>query len=207
MGSGSGARGLTAGIASTMADDDRPTPGSPGSRPAPEEPTPPDALTPPDPPPYRIAVVGAGRATHAEYETARALGRALAESGAVVVCGGRGGVMEAVARGVAEGGGVTVGILPGAEAAEANAWIGIPLATGMGEARNALVVRGAEAVVAVGGGWGTLSEIALARKMGRDVTTLGAPPADDLGLHASPDPLSAAKWSIEAARVYRRGRS
>ncbi len=158
-------------------------------------------------PPYRVAVVGAGLATDAEYRTARSLGRALAEAGAVVVCGGRGGVMEAVARGVTEGGGVTVGILPGAEAAEANAWVGIPLATGMGEARNALVVRAAEAVVAVGGGWGTLSEIALARKMGRDVTTLGAPPAVDLGLHASSDAASAAKWAIGAARVYREGRS
>lgn len=158
-------------------------------------------------PPYRVAVVGAGHATEAEYRTARSLGRALAEAGAVVVCGGRGGVMEAVARGVAEGDGVTVGILPGAEAGEANEWVGIPLATGMGEARNALVVRGAEAVVAVGGGWGTLSEIALARKMGRDVTTLGAPPTGDLGLHASSDAVSAAKWAIEAARVYREGRS
>lgn len=155
------------------------------------------------PVPYRISVVGAGNADGERYEAARALGAALARAGAIVVCGGRGGVMEAVARGATESGGVVVGILPGADAAEANPWIGVPIATGIGEARNALVVGAGEAVVAVGGGWGTLSEIALARKMGRSVTTLGEPPAQGLGLHASTDPESAAEWVIEAARVYR----
>lgn len=152
---------------------------------------------------YRVSVVGAGDATEGEYATARALGSALARAGAVVVCGGRGGVMEAVARGASEAGGVCIGILPGSDALGANPWIGIPLPTGMGEARNALVVRGGEAVVAVGGGWGTLSEIALARKMGLSVTTLGEPPAEGLGLHASREPEAAARWAIEAARVYR----
>ena len=159
-----------------------------------------------DAPAFRVAVVGAADATPEEYAEARALGRALAESGAVVLCGGRGGVMEAAARGAAEAGGVTVGILPGPEASEANAWIAIPLPTGMGEARNALVVRGAEAVVAVGGGWGTLSEIALARKMGRPVATVGTPPAADLGLPGCGDGASAARWALEAAREHRRTR-
>lgn len=156
--------------------------------------------------PWRIAVVGAGDADPGEYEQARALGAALVRRGAIVVCGGRGGVMEAAARGAHEAEGTTIGILPGTETSEANDWIHIPLPTGLGEARNALVVRGAEAVVAVGGGWGTLSEIALARKMGRAVTTLGEPPASGLALHASVDPDAAAEWVIEAARVYRRAR-
>ena len=160
-------------------------------------------MSPGVPRPWRIAVVGAGSASSEEYETARAVGRALAEGGAVVVCGGRGGVMEAAARGAAEAGGTALGILPGDASAEANPWIGLPLPTGLGEARNALVVRAAEAVVAVGGGWGTLSEIALARKMGRNVTTLGDPPAGELRLHPSPDAASAAEWAIRAARVYR----
>lgn len=153
--------------------------------------------------PYRVSVVGTGEATADEYRAARALGSALARAGAIVVCGGRGGVMEAVARGATESGGVAVGILPGSDAAEANAWIGIPLPTGLGEARNAVVACAGEAVIAVGGSWGTLSEIALARKMRRPVTTLGSPPAEGLELHASPDPESAAEWAIEQARVYR----
>ena len=157
--------------------------------------------------PYRVAVVGAGDGEAEEYRLALALGRALADAGAVVLCGGRAGVMEAVARGAAEVGGIAVGILPGPEATEANPWIGIPLATGMGEARNALVVRGAEAVVAVGGGWGTLSEIALARKMGREVITLAAPPAEGLGLEMAPDAAAAAAWAMERARAFRARRS
>ena len=159
-----------------------------------------------DGPAYRVAVIGAADASPEEYARARETGRALAEAGAVVLCGGRGGVMEAAARGAAEAGGLTVGILPGGEASEANPWIVVPLATGLGEARNALVVRGAESVVAVGGGWGTLSEIALARKMGRSVATVGAPPAGDLGLPACPDGASAARWAVEAARDFRGSR-
>lgn len=155
------------------------------------------------PAPYRVAVVGASEATADEYEAARAVGSALARAGAIVVCGGRGGVMEAAARGATEAGGVAVGILPGNDAAGANPWIGVPLPTGLGEARNAVVARAGEAVVAIGGGWGTLSEVALARKMGRAVTTLGRAPAEGLDLHASHDPESAAEWAIERARVYR----
>jgi len=153
--------------------------------------------------PFRIAVVGAGDATEDECEAAREVGSALARAGAIVICGGRGGVMEAVARGASEAGGLSIGVLPGLDTSEANPWIGVPLPTGLGEARNALVVRAGESVVAVGGGWGTLSEIALARKMGREVTTLGDPPAGGLGLHASANSTAAAAWAIEAARNYR----
>jgi len=90
------------------------------------------------------------------------VGRGLADKGAVVVCGGRGGVMAAASKGAAEAGGVVVGILPGLDRAEANEWVTVAIATGLGELRNGLVVRGADAVVAVGGAYGTLSEIALA---------------------------------------------
>lgn len=154
--------------------------------------------------PLRVAVVGAGDASPREEEMAMALGAALARAGAVVVCGGLGGVMEAAARGCAQEGGWTVGLLPGGDARRANDWIRLPLPTGMGEARNVLVVRAAEAVVAVGGAWGTLSEIALARKMGVPVATLGEPPATGLELPASDSPEAAAEWAVVTARSRRR---
>jgi uncharacterized protein (TIGR00725 family) len=88
------------------------------------------------------------------------------------VCGGLGGVMEAACRGARSGGGLTLGLLPGGDREEANGWVLVPVPTGLGEARNALVVQAADALVAVGGGWGTLSEIALALKLGRPVVGL-----------------------------------
>ena len=153
--------------------------------------------------PYRIAVIGSGSAAMGDYECARALGGALARAGAVLVCGGLGGVMEGAARGAREAGGVTIGILPGSTASGANPWITLPLPSGMGEARNALVVRAAEAVVAVGGEWGTLSEIALARKMGIAVATLGLPPATGMDLPGMADPDGAAHWAVEQVRLAR----
>lgn len=150
--------------------------------------------------PLRVAVVGAAQASDGERVLAEELGRALAGAGAVVLCGGRGGVMEAVAKGAAGAGGLTVGILPGADPASANDWIALPLATGLGDARNALVVGTAEAVVAVGGSWGTLSEIAWARKAGIAVGTLGRPPAEGLGLPALEGPTEAAAWALSEAR-------
>jgi uncharacterized protein (TIGR00725 family) len=101
------------------------------------------------------------------------VGRALAEHHAVVVCGGLGGTMEAACRGAKAGGGTTVGILPGFDRADANPYVDIALPTGLGEARNALVVRAADALIAVGGEWGTLSEIALALRAGKRVVGLG----------------------------------
>jgi hypothetical protein len=154
----------------------------------------------PAPAPYRIAVVGASQAAEEDLANAHRLGAALAKLGAVVLCGGRGGVMEAAARGAAEAGGLTLGFLPGADPGDANPWITLPLATGLGEARNALVVGSSEAVVAVGGSWGTLSEISLARRMGLDVGTLGTPPAQGLGLPALADPDHAAAWAVANAR-------
>ncbi|WP_322800503.1 TIGR00725 family protein [Thermoflexus sp.] len=122
--------------------------------------------------PIRIAVVGSSEATPQEEAWAEQVGRLLTAAGAVVICGGRGGVMEAVCRGAVEAGGLTVGILPGNDPEEANPYVRLPLPTGLGEARNALVVRAAEAVIAIGGEFGTLSEIALALKWGIPVIGL-----------------------------------
>jgi len=106
-------------------------------------------------------------------EVAEAVGRGVAEAGAVLVCGGRDGVMEAACRGAKARGGLTVGILPGLDRSEANAFVDVAVPTGMGETRNALVVRAADVVIAVDGGYGTLSEIALALVAGTPVVGIG----------------------------------
>jgi uncharacterized protein (TIGR00725 family) len=117
-----------------------------------------------------VAVIGPGdEPTVAAAE----VGRLLAEHGAVLVCGGRAGAMEAACRGAKVAGGLTVGILPGSDRSEANPFVDVVLPTGLGEARNALVVGAADVVIAVGGGHGTLSEIALALKAGKRVIGLG----------------------------------
>src|SRR5512136_999758 len=115
----------------------------------------------------QIAVIGAVDADPHEMATADAVGALVAKHGAVLVCGGLGGVMEAACRGAKEAGGTTVGILPGTE--EGNPYLDIIIRTGLGHARNILVVLSADAVIAVGGGYGTLSEIAIALKTGRPV--------------------------------------
>ncbi len=119
-----------------------------------------------------ISVIGSSAATDEEYRLAEEVGKLVASSGYGIVCGGRGGVMEAACRGAKSVGGTTVGILPGNSSAEANPWVDIAIPTGMGEARNALVVAAGEAVIAVGGEYGTLSEIALALKAGKTVIGL-----------------------------------
>ena len=121
-----------------------------------------------------IAVVGPGSdADAATLAAAEEAGAAVAEAGCVLVCGGLGGVMEAACRGAKSALGTTVGLLPGSDREEANGWVDLAIPTGMGEMRNALVVRAADAVVAVGGSWGTLSEIALARRAGKPVAGVG----------------------------------
>lgn len=137
--------------------------------------------------------------TAAEAETAEALGRGLAEAGAVVVCGGLTGVMEAVARGVRAAGGLTIGILPGNDRTEANAFIDVALATGMGEMRNALIVRCAGAVVAVGGGHGTLAEVALALRIGTPVAGLQDRFVGKVDMPRLDTPESASAWAIAHA--------
>ena len=113
------------------------------------------------PPPF-IAVVGTSDPSPELYATAEEVGRRLAKAGATVVCGGLGGVMEAVCRGASQARGRTVAILPGPDRGAANAFVDLAIATGLGEARNALVARAGDAMIAVGGGYGTLAEVALA---------------------------------------------
>jgi uncharacterized protein (TIGR00725 family) len=120
-----------------------------------------------------IGVIGGSAPTEEEIATAEVVGRALAESGATLVCGGRGGVMAAACRGARSAGGLTIGILPGADRSEANPYVDIPIATGIGEARNAIIARTAQAIIAVGGSYGTLSEIAFALSFGTPVVGLG----------------------------------
>jgi len=121
----------------------------------------------------RLAVIGAALATETELDLARRVGAEIARSDAILLCGGLGGVMEAAAHGASAAGGLTLGFLPDYDPESANAWIAIPLPTGLGQARNVLVVAGAEAVIAIGGGAGTLSEIGMALKLGRPVVGLG----------------------------------
>jgi len=120
-----------------------------------------------------VGVIGEGVCSRRVAALAERVGRAIAEAGAVLLCGGLGGVMEAASRGAARAGGTVVGLLPGFEARDANRWVGIPIVTGMDQARNVILVRSSDAVIAVGGRYGTLSEIALALKLGRPVVGLG----------------------------------
>lgn len=121
--------------------------------------------------PY-VMVSGPGRANEREMAWAEEVGRLLAEAGAVVLCGGLGGVMDAVARGASSAGGISVGILPGDTRDGASDGLTVALPTGMGETRNALLVRAADVVIAISGEYGTLSEIAFALKIGRPVVGL-----------------------------------
>jgi len=119
-----------------------------------------------------VAVIGAGRCSEVVAQVAESVGRELARRGATVVCGGLGGVMEAACRGAKSEGGLTIGILPGFSRHEANPHVDIPVVTGLGEARNVIVVRTSQAVIAVDGEYGTLSEIAYALKLGIPVVGL-----------------------------------
>ncbi len=119
-----------------------------------------------------IGVIGAGVADGTTLKIAENVGRLIAKRGAVLVCGGLGGVMEAAARGAKAEGGTTIGILPQKNRDDANPSIDIPIATGFGEGRNVIIVRTADVLIAVGGEYGTLSEIAFALKMGKTVVGL-----------------------------------
>jgi uncharacterized protein (TIGR00725 family) len=144
--------------------------------------------------PY-VAVVGAADATPEELRLASEVGRLLAEDGAVMVCGGLGGVMDEAARACEEAGGTSVGILPGDDRAPASRHLTVSVATGIGEARNALVARSADVVIAVGGEYGTLSEIAFALKMGKPVIGLAT---WELSREGMPDPLLRIDSPVEA---------
>ena len=120
-----------------------------------------------------IAVIGGGQCTAAEAAQAEEIGRLIAERGATLICGGLGGIMEAACRGATQAGGFTVGVLPGDDPKAANRFVSLPLATGIGFARNAMIVRAASAVIAVAGSYGTLSEISYARQFAKPVIGLG----------------------------------
>jgi uncharacterized protein (TIGR00725 family) len=119
-----------------------------------------------------VAVCGASQATQLQLDAAREVGKLLADAGAIVINGGFGGVSGAASEGAARAGGTVVGILPDLDRDGANPHLTISLPTGMGQARNVLIVTAAESVIAIGEGWGTLSEIATARRLGRSVITL-----------------------------------
>ncbi len=144
-----------------------------------------------------VAIIGPGDAGGEIYGLAREVGRLVAQRGGVVVCGGLAGVMEAAARGATEAGGVAIGVLPDEDRHRANPYLSYSIPTGIGQARNLAVVCSADAVVAVGGGYGTLSEIGLARKVGRPVVSLGG---WDLGEHVvvAESPEEAVERAFEA---------
>ncbi|MBC8412357.1 TIGR00725 family protein, partial [bacterium] len=119
-----------------------------------------------------ISVIGAGSCNSTIYDLAEELGRLIANNGATLITGGLGGVMEAASKGAIEAGGTTIGILPGNDKSEANTYVQIPIVTGMGHARNVIVVKSADAVIAVAGELGTLSEIAIALKTGKPLIGL-----------------------------------
>lgn len=122
--------------------------------------------------PHHIGIIGTGTCPDTTYQLARNLGFEIGKRGWLLICGGLGGVMEGAARGCAEAGGLTVGLLPGLTKQSANPFIRIPIPTGLGDGRNLLVVRASDVVVAIAGGYGTLSEIALALKINKPVIGL-----------------------------------
>jgi uncharacterized protein (TIGR00725 family) len=145
----------------------------------------------------QVSVIGSG-AEHEERATE--VGRLLAERGATVVCGGLGEVMAAVARGAKEVGGTTLGILPGESHADANPWLDHVVVTGIGHARNLAVVASGDAVIAIGGSWGTLAEIAFAQRLGRPTVML-APSWELDGVERAGSPGEAVDWALSHARA------
>jgi uncharacterized protein (TIGR00725 family) len=143
----------------------------------------------------QVSVIGSG----AEHEQrAETVGRLLAERGVTVVCGGRGEVMAAAARGAKSAGGTTIGILPGEDRADVNEWIDHVVVTGIGHARNLAVVASGDAVIAVGGSWGTLAEIGFARTLGRPVVVV-EPGWDVAGVDRAPTPEAAVDRALAQA--------
>jgi uncharacterized protein (TIGR00725 family) len=135
----------------------------------------------------RVSVIGGSRVDEPTAERARTVGRLIAERGYTVVCGGLGGVMEAVCAGASEAGGETVGILPTADRRDANEYVDTAVATGLGHARNAMVVMNGDAVVAVDGGAGTLSELGFAGVFDRPVAGLGTHDVDGVAAVDTPE--------------------
>jgi uncharacterized protein (TIGR00725 family) len=152
-----------------------------------------------------IAVTGGGRCSPGEAADAEAVGRELAKSGVTLICGGLGGVMEAACRGASTENGITVGILPTDDTSTANRFVQIPVATGLGQARNIAVVRSAHAVIAIGGEYGTLSEIAFALKsktpvVGLNTWSLRRNQKDDTAITIAKNPADAVKKAVSLAK-------
>ncbi|MBU0985569.1 MAG: TIGR00725 family protein [candidate division Zixibacteria bacterium] len=146
-----------------------------------------------------IAIIGASKCSKKLRDMASVVGQYVAENGGVVVCGGMGGIMEGAAKGAKEGGGVTIGILPTLDRNDANEFIDFVLPTGFGEARNIIVVRAADAVVAFPGKFGTLSEMAFALQAKKPVISISAWKLGD-DIIQMDDPLEAAQKAMELAR-------
>ena len=154
-----------------------------------------------------IGVIGASSPTKKIENLAKEVGCLLAASGAVVICGGLSGVMEAVCRGAKSKGGTTIGILPGSNPDVANEWIDHVICTGMGEARNLVIIKSSDAVIAVGGGYGTLSEIGFALKLNKPIIGLQTwalenPNMDNLALKVVDNPKDAVSISIKMAKSH-----
>lgn len=151
-----------------------------------------------------IGVIGASSCDEKIGNSAYNVGKAIAGSGAVLVCGGMGGVMDRACRGAREAGGVTIGILPGDSRLSGNPYLTYAIPTGLGEARNSIVVKSSDAVVAVDGSYGTLSEIAFALKWGKPVAGLGTWELKNHTGETAPityfkDPVSAVRWVVKSA--------
>ena len=146
-----------------------------------------------------IAVIGAGKCSKKLRDMAADIGRYVAENGGVVLCGGLGGIMEGAARGAKEAGGTTIGIIPSENKADANQFIDYVIPTGFGQARNVLVVRAADAIVALPGKFGTLSEMAFALVSGKPIVSVQAWKLGEEILQVE-DPVEAAKIAMDLAR-------
>ncbi len=146
-----------------------------------------------------IAVIGAGKCSRKLRDMAAEIGRYVAENGGVVLCGGLGGIMEGAARGAKEAGGTTIGIIPSENKADANQFIDYVIPTGFGQARNVLVVRAADAIVALPGKYGTLSEMAFALVSGKPIVSVQAWKLGEEILQVE-DPIEAAKIAMDLAR-------
>lgn len=123
-----------------------------------------------------VAVIGPREASSEEYECAEQLGKALAEAGLQLMCGGKNGVMEAVAKGHLQAGGTPIGLIPETEWSQANPYISIPIATGIGKSRNVIIAQACPVLIAVGGGYGTMSEMAFGLHFEKQILTLGNAP-------------------------------
>jgi|SRR5689334_15037186 uncharacterized protein (TIGR00725 family) len=153
-----------------------------------------------------IGVLGEAVCSRATARIAEHVGEAIARAGAVLFCGGRTGVMEAAARGAARAGGTVVGVLPGFSRRDASRWVTIPIVTGMDQARNVVLVRSCDALIAIGGSYGTLSEIALAFKLGVPLIglrtwRLAPPDARRVPLPRARDAEDAVRLAMRAARA------